>query len=462
MAYDYVIAGGGSAGCDAGRAAVRGPGRHGLPDRSRRRRQEHPDPRAARRGRRCFPAGRGSATGRSRPCRSPASAAAEATSRAARRSADRAPSTPCSMCAAIPSDYDDWAELGCDGWSWNDVLPYFRRAEGNERGADALHGADGPLQVVEPEEPAAAGTGLPRSLRREPDPRQRGFQRTRAGRRRPLPGHAVPGRATQRRTLLGRRRLSASGDGPPEPDRHHRRACDRHRLRRQARDRRALSRKAAATRSRGAPRGDPVRRRVRLAAAAACCRASVRPTSSRGTASLSVHELPGVGQNLQDHLDFILAWTSKDADMIGIGLRGVVDLVRQIRRWRRDGTGLIATPFAEAGAFLKSEPSLDRPDLQLHFVIAHGRRSRPQAASRLRLLLPCLRAQAVLARRGRPDRRQPAVAAAHRPALPLRRARRGAAAQGRQDRRAASSKRRRWQSTGTRKSTPPASPPMPS
>src|SRR5258708_5261881 len=43
------------------------------------------------------------------------------------------------------SDYDEWADLGCDGWSWDEVLPYFRRAEGNQRGADTLHGGDGPL-----------------------------------------------------------------------------------------------------------------------------------------------------------------------------------------------------------------------------------------------------------------------------------------------------------------------------
>lgn len=46
-----------------------------------------------------------------------------------------------------PLDYDEWAQLGCEGWSWAEVLPYFRRAEDNERGADAWHGAGGPLTV---------------------------------------------------------------------------------------------------------------------------------------------------------------------------------------------------------------------------------------------------------------------------------------------------------------------------
>ena len=47
----------------------------------------------------------------------------------------------------VSRDFDEWADLGADGWGWNDVLPYFKRAEGNERGADALHGGDGPLKV---------------------------------------------------------------------------------------------------------------------------------------------------------------------------------------------------------------------------------------------------------------------------------------------------------------------------
>jgi len=46
-----------------------------------------------------------------------------------------------------PLDYDEWAKLGADGWSWQDVLPYFRRSEGSWRGASEHHGADGPLTV---------------------------------------------------------------------------------------------------------------------------------------------------------------------------------------------------------------------------------------------------------------------------------------------------------------------------
>ena len=48
-----------------------------------------------------------------------------------------------------PEDYDRWRQMGCTGWGWDDVLPLFKRAEGQERGADEWHGADGPLAVTD-------------------------------------------------------------------------------------------------------------------------------------------------------------------------------------------------------------------------------------------------------------------------------------------------------------------------
>jgi choline dehydrogenase len=48
-----------------------------------------------------------------------------------------------------PLDYDEWRDAGCAGWSWDDLLPYFLRAEDNERGASEFHGAGGPLPVSE-------------------------------------------------------------------------------------------------------------------------------------------------------------------------------------------------------------------------------------------------------------------------------------------------------------------------
>ncbi len=82
-----------------------------------------------------------------------------------------------------------------------------------------------------------------------------------------------------------------------------------------------------------------------------------------------VHELPGVGQNLQDHLDYILTYHSKRDDVVGLGPKGLAQLAQAGLRWRKDGSGLFASPFAEGGAFFKSKPDLEKPDLQLHFVV---------------------------------------------------------------------------------------------
>ncbi|MCP5038684.1 MAG: glucose-methanol-choline oxidoreductase, partial [Rhodobacteraceae bacterium] len=83
-----------------------------------------------------------------------------------------------------------------------------------------------------------------------------------------------------------------------------------------------------------------------------------------------VHELPGVGKNLQDHLDFILAYKTKDRDNVGLGLRAGGTLLNHILKWRKHGNSMVASPLAEAGSFLKSDPNLEQPDLQTHFVIS--------------------------------------------------------------------------------------------
>ncbi|HEY8711171.1 MAG TPA: GMC oxidoreductase, partial [Burkholderiaceae bacterium] len=82
------------------------------------------------------------------------------------------------------------------------------------------------------------------------------------------------------------------------------------------------------------------------------------------------HSLPGVGKNLQDHLDFILSYKSKETDLFGIGAVGTFNLIRAVLEWRKSGKGMLSSPFAEGAAFIKSSAQLDRPDLQLHFVIS--------------------------------------------------------------------------------------------
>lgn len=83
-----------------------------------------------------------------------------------------------------------------------------------------------------------------------------------------------------------------------------------------------------------------------------------------------VHKLPGIGQNLQDHLNFTSSYQADDTNNLRIGLSAAAWLTAAIYQCWRKGIGMIATPFAEGGAFLKTDKALDRPDIQLHFVIS--------------------------------------------------------------------------------------------
>lgn len=276
-------------------------------------------------------------------------------------------------------DYDDWEAAGCSGWAFDDVLPYFRQSEGNERGDSDLHGGQGPLRVCEQRSPrplskAFVDACAESQVRRNDDfngPEQEGaglYQVTQFwGERRA--GERCSAAAAYLHPAMTRKNLTvvtgahATGivfDGKRATGVRYRTKAGEATV--------SAAREVILC---GGAFGSPQLLML----------SGVGPAEELKRHGITVlHDLPGVGKNLQDHLDFILSWRSKDADMFGIGARGTINLVRHIQSWRRDGSGLISTPFAEGGAFLKSDPSVDRPDLQLHFVVAivedHGRKLR--------------------------------------------------------------------------------------
>ena len=112
------------------------------------------------------------------------------------------------------ADYDGWAAGGAEGWSYDEVLPYFKRSEDNERGEDDFHGVGGPLSVSDSrvDEPADRDDARGQRARR---PRlQPRLQRRAPGGRRALPGHAA-----QRAPPLDGGRVPAPRRGAPEPRR---------------------------------------------------------------------------------------------------------------------------------------------------------------------------------------------------------------------------------------------------
>lgn len=266
------------------------------------------------------------------------------------------------------SDYDDWAALGCDGWGWSDVASWFRKAENNQRGADDLHGAGGPLQVRDLSAPHqisqdfidAAGQLQHRSNADFNGPDQEG---------------------------VGPYQVTHFHDGPHHGERCSAAAAYLHPV--EERPNLTIITKAQATRvlmegkratgveyRKGSVKTVTARREVILCGGAFNSPQLLQLSGIGDGGHLKqhgievAHHLPGVGQNLQDHPDYIILHKSKTRDGVAISPLAGPKLVRDTWQWFRKGTGGAATNFAESGGFLKTDPSLDRPDIQLHFVVA--------------------------------------------------------------------------------------------
>ncbi len=263
-------------------------------------------------------------------------------------------------------DYDGWAALGASGWGWNDVLPYFMRAENNERADldDTLHGHGGPLNVADLRSPhpfarlfieAAQQAGIPANNDFSGTTQEGAgwYQVTQKNGERWSTARAYldPVRARSNLSIVtGAQVLNLIFDG-----------------------RRAVGVRFALGGS--DMREVRVRREVIVAAGALqspqlLLLSGIGPGAQLQSLGIPVvADLPQVGQNLQDHLDIIINRRVKNTDLLGLSIPGGFKLLNAIGRWRRERRGVVASNFAEAGAFVRTLPALDRPDLQLHFVI---------------------------------------------------------------------------------------------
>ena len=213
------------------------------------------------------------------------------------------------------SDYDDWAALGCKGWSYADVLPYFLRAEANQNGADAWHGDSGPLQVSNQRNPRAITHAFIRAageLQYRENADFNGPEQEGVGLYQVTQFHK-PDKAGERCSAAAAYLHPVAG--PRQPDHRDQGARDEDRIRGQAGEERPVP---------GRRSGENSRRRTARSFSAAgrstrpsfCnCQASAGRTISGSTASRSCTNSNGVGQNLRDHLDFILVYKSKDTDL---------------------------------------------------------------------------------------------------------------------------------------------------
>ena len=272
------------------------------------------------------------------------------------------------------SDFDTWAAQGNPGWGYDDVLPYFRRAEHNARGADPWHGADGPLHVMDLATPSPCSLAFVQAAQQAGlaanadfnGAQQEGvgfYQVTQQGGERCSVAKAyvtphleranlfvVTGAMVARILLEGKRAVGVE---------YHQGG-----LVKQLRARREVLLSAGALHS-------PL----------VLMRSGIGPHTHLVDQGIATrHHLPGVGMHLHDHVDAQLVQHAPRAhDTLGISPGGLLRAARGMVEWQRHRSGLLTSNLAEAGGFIRSQPSEPRPDLQLSFVIAklpdHGRRT---------------------------------------------------------------------------------------
>jgi choline dehydrogenase-like flavoprotein len=274
----------------------------------------------------------------------------------------------------VPEDYDHWAQQGNPGWGWADVLPYFKRSEHNERGADDFHGTGGPLNVRDLTSPNRFGPVFVQAGVQAGYPANADFN-----------GGQQEGVGLYQVTHKNGERFSAAKAYlTPNLSRPNLQVITgAHATRIITEGRRAVGveyRQGAELRQLRAAR------EVLLCAGALLSPQLLLLSGIGAGAQLRqhgigvVHDLPGVGLHLHDHVDVVQVVNAPQLkDLFGLSFTGLVRAVKGIFEWRNFRTGMLTTNFAEAGGFIKSQPQEALPDLQLHFVVGklvdHGRKT---------------------------------------------------------------------------------------
>ena len=271
-------------------------------------------------------------------------------------------------------DYDHWAALGNTGWSYDEVLPYFKRAEHNERGADEFHGVGGPMNVMDLCSPNRFGPIFVEAGRQAGYPVNGDFN-----------GNAQEGVGMYQVTHKNGERFSAAKAYlTPNLARPNLRVITG------AQSTRILleGRRAVGVEYRlgGALHQLKAQREVLLCAGALQSPHLLMLSGVGPAAQLMqhgvpvVHDLAGVGAHFHDHIDTVQVYDAPHLkDLFGLSPAGAWHALAGILEWRKYRRGMLTTNFAEAGGFIKSRPEEPIPDLQLHFVIGklvdHGRKT---------------------------------------------------------------------------------------
>jgi choline dehydrogenase-like flavoprotein len=264
-------------------------------------------------------------------------------------------------------DYDHWASLGNDGWAFKDVLPYFRKMENFEAidkvaEGKTYHGTGGPLNVAEarymnPLMDVFVAAAQQAGYSRTDDfngPRQEGVGYY----------HAMQ--------KGGERCSNARGFLAPVTDRPNLTVVtDAHAARVLFEGKRAVGVRYL----KGGKYVDAMAKTEVILAAGAIGSPQLLLLSGVGPKAeiekhgiQPVHELPGVGQNLQDHLDIHITWREKTRHAVSLHPRALLRSIINTFKYLFGRKGEFTSNYAQAGGFVKSDAREPIPDLQWHFV----------------------------------------------------------------------------------------------
>jgi len=263
-------------------------------------------------------------------------------------------------------DYDNWAALGNPGWAYKDVLPLFRRAENNECfGSTDYRGTGGPLNVAYLRSPSAINEAFIRACEQAGVPRNPDYNGERQF-------GVSPSQVTQKN---GERFSAAKAYVTPHLNRKNLTVITRAHTNRLLFDGKRVV--GVEYQHQGTARQLAARCEVLLCAGTFASPqilmlSGIGPATELRKHGISVmHELPGVGQNLHDHVTTVLIHrTSRTDATLGVSLRGGWALLKSLFEWRTKRTGWLTSNVAETQGFISTEGNPDHPDIQLALCTA--------------------------------------------------------------------------------------------
>jgi choline dehydrogenase len=266
------------------------------------------------------------------------------------------------------ADYDHWRQFGCAGWSYDDVLPYFMKSEGQQRGPSEYHGADGPLAVSDRKTPHELCEAFIAAAERLGYPRTDDFN-----------GPDNDGFGYLQLTMRNGRRCSAAVAflRPAEQRPNLTIVTDAHATRILFEGHRAVGIEYSRRGGLESARAD---REVILSGGAVNSPQLLELSGIGAADRLRAHGIdvvadrPAVGENLQDHFSVRLNYRCTKPitlnDVLANPLRGALELARYA--FQRDGYLTIGA--SAAAGFYRSDPALASPDIQVGLNLFSGDR----------------------------------------------------------------------------------------